>query len=479
VRSLPVLLLCLAAPPLAAQAAANASLPYELPAGWSSAQDPQTGLVSLTPPGLRAPLLCVITVFTPETFAGSGPDYHTEIVRRASAQARVLEPPQQGNAGALLVTSIHQQMPNGLQLWSRIYTARWADRGQVFILAANTPDLLGRFAPAADSMMSRIEVPAAPSQAANAPPVAAPPTGIGAEPPRGGSAFADYLYTAPEGWTPTPSGTGLWIASPPSDAGERCTIGLWPMAPASNDLFADAQQAWGRIFQGFVIRPEDPLNKTVLVRGVAPQGWEYALLRRGIVYPANPDAQLGGFIMVARLGDRDAVVSFLSKDPRFSACYMYGYAFHPEVWPRFFANLHFRNWTPPSGTGLAQRIQGSWESFGTSTGGGAALQYAFTPAGRYAFFGVGQRYMALSRFEAAVWTSTTFGDGSYSIRGGELVLRPDHGDPDVFFIRLEQVSEDGGRTWTEKLFMMQPTRTVNLDGARIHDNEVGFERRNP
>jgi hypothetical protein len=473
------LLLSLTARPLLAQAGANSSLLYDVPQGWSSSQDPRTSLVSLAPPSLRAPQVCVITVFTPEAFAGSGQAFHEEIVRRATSNARVLESPQRASVGAFLVTNIHQQMPNGLQLWSRIYTARWADRGQVFILAANMPDLANRFAASADSMMSRIVVPSAPSQATSNPPSATPPASIGAEPPRGGSAFGDYLYTAPEGWTLTPSGNGLWIASPPSDAGERCTIGLWPMAPASNDLFADAQQAWDRVFQGFAIRPEDPLNRTVLVRGVAPQGWEYAVLRRGILWPANPDAQLGGSIMVAKLGDRVAVVSFLSKDPRLSGCYMYGYAFHPEVWPRFFANLHFRNWTSPSASGIAQRIQGSWESFGTSTGGGASLQYAFTPAGRYAFFGVGQRYMALSRFEAVVWTSTTFGDGSYSVRGNELTLRPDRGDPDVYFIRLEQVSEDGGRTWTEKLFMMQPTRSVNLDGDTIRDNEVGFVRRNP
>ncbi len=183
--------------------------------------------------------------------------------------------------------------------------------------------------------------------------------------------------------------------------------------------------------------------------------------------------------MVAKLGDRAAMVSFLSKDPKLSACYKYGYSFQPEVWSRFFAHLNFRNWTATSGAGFAQRIQGAWASFGTSTGGGAALQYAFTPAGRYAFFGVGQRYMALSRFEAAVWTSTTFGDGLYTIRGNELTLRPDHGDPDVYLIRLEQVSEDGGRTWTEKFFMMQPTRSVNLDGATMRDNEVAFERRIP
>jgi hypothetical protein len=470
-----VLVLLLAARPLAAQD----QLAFAVPQNWSRTQDPQTGLVSLTPPGLRAPLLCVITVFTPEVFAGSGQDFHDEIVRRAISTARPLESPAHATLGAFLVTSIRQRMPNGLQLWSRIYTARWADRGQVFILAANTPDLLDRFGVAADSMMRGIVVPGVPNEVTTAPPVATPPVSDGVAPPRGSGVFGDYLYTPPEGWTATPSGTGLWIASAPLDAGERCTIGLWPMAPTSGDLFTDAQQAWGRVFQGFVVRPEDPLNKTVLVRGVAPQGWEYALLRRGIVWPANPDAQLGGFVMVAKLGDHVAIVSFLSKDPRLSACFSYGYQFHPEVWPRFFANLRFRNWTPPAGSGLPQQIQGSWESFGTSTGGGAALQYAFTPAGRYAFFGVGQRYMALSRFEAAVWTSTTFGDGSYAIRGNTLTLRPDRGDPDVFFVRLEQVSDDGGRTWTERLFLMQPTRTVTLSGSRVRDSEVGFERRNP
>ena len=477
-KSLLTLVLCLTTLPLAAQD----QLSYDVPQGWSRTPDPRTGLVALAPPGLRAPHFCVITVFTPEAFAGSGQAYHDEIVRRASSNARVFEPPRHETVGAFLVTSIHQMLPNGLQLWSRIYTGRWADRGQVFILAADMPDLANRFTPAADAMLSRIAVPQAlaggdrnpaPSETASAP---AP---MEVTPPRGSSSFGDYVFTAPEGWTSTPAGNGLWLASPPTEAGERCTLGLWPMAPSSGDLFADAQRAWGQVFTGFAIRPEDPLNKTVLVRGVAPQGWEYALLRRGILWPANPDALLGGFIMVARLGDRVAVLSFLSKDPKLSGCYMYGYAFHPEVWPRFFAGLRFRNWTPPAGTGLAQRIHGQWESIGTSTGGGAVLQYAFTPAGRYAFTGVGQRYMGLSRYETAVWTSTTFGDGSYVLRGNELTLQPDHGGPDMFLVRLEQVSEDGGRTWTEKLFMMQPTRSVTLDGATTRDNEIALERRNP
>jgi len=41
------------------------------------------------------------------------------------------------------------------------------------------------------------------------------------------------------------------------------------------------------------------------------------------------------------------------------------------------------------------------------------------------------------------------------------------------------VSEDAGRTWTEKLFMMQPTRVTTLDGAEVRHNEIALERRNP
>jgi hypothetical protein len=41
------------------------------------------------------------------------------------------------------------------------------------------------------------------------------------------------------------------------------------------------------------------------------------------------------------------------------------------------------------------------------------------------------------------------------------------------------VSEDGGRTWTEKLFMMQPTKVTTIDGPAMHDNEIALERRNP
>ena len=445
-------------------AQAPASLPFDPPAGWTRSQDPGSRLVMFAPRGLPLGRMVVMTVFQPEAYSGDAAAFHDEVVRRAMTNARALEPAQTGKAGGFYGTALHQQMPNGLQLWVRIYTARWADRGQTFILSANAPELMQRFAPMADSLMARIAIPGA---VAEKPAISAGPS----------ASSGDYIYAVPQGWTAMPNGASMWLVSPPSETGERCTISLWPMRQpgGGGDVLNDAAAAWGPTFREFTVPPG---VTTQLIRGVSAQGWEYAIVHRDMAAPGSPDATLTGFVMMARLGNREAMISWLSKAQLYSTCVQF-YTGLPNVWPRFFASLGFRGWTPPSAAGgVAKGIIGSRESFGSSTGGGAVLQYAFTPAGRYAFIGVGQRYMALSRFEAAVWTSTTFGDGSYSVRGNELTLTPDRGQPETYFIRLEQESKDG-RNWTEKLYMMKPERVTYVDGSRVEDNEVGLARINP
>jgi hypothetical protein len=191
-----------------------------------------------------------------------------------------------------------------------------------------------------------------------------------------------------------------------------------------------------------------------IARGVAAQGWDYAIVRRGIALrgaPVEPlrERQLFGFVMVAQLGTRVATVFGMSLDPLVSSCFGVSLG---NVWPQFFASLQFRNFTPTAATGLPQKIVGAWESYGSSVGGAASLQYVFTPAGRYAESGAMQRYAGDDR----VWVSQTFGDGAYAIRGNEITLTPDRGQREVGSIRLEQVSEDGGTSWVEKLYLVKP-----------------------
>ncbi len=298
----------------------------------------------------------------------------------------------------------------------------------------------------------------------------------------GPGSLSDYIHTAPQGWATANHADGILLSSPASDTGERCVIGLWPMRPSSGDLFQDADAASGQVFKAFEVRSTMTFPSVpVLIRGFAAQGWEYVVIKRGIALrgsTADPlnEQQFFGFIMAAKLGDRVAVVSGLSNDPLVSSCFGKSLG---DVWPRFFSTLQFRTWTPPAGSGFAKKIHGIWESISTSIGGGAVLRYVFTPAGRYAEIGVVQRYMSLSRTEAAVWTSKTFGDGSYSVRGNQITFRPDRGKPDVGFLRLEQVSEDGGKTWKEKLYILTifapqpncgPFRISNAEG------DIAYER---
>jgi hypothetical protein len=164
----------------------GAQLPYQVPQGWSRSVNPSNGLVSLWPPRLGFGRLVVLTVFNPEAFSGSALDYHNEIVRRAASNARQLEPAQHGSVGGFMVTALHQVMPSGA-VWARIYTARWGEQGQTFILSANMADGAAKFAPAADSMMAHVVVPSA-SVAAVAP---APPQTQ--RPPRAGQIDGVYL----------------------------------------------------------------------------------------------------------------------------------------------------------------------------------------------------------------------------------------------------------------------------------------------
>ena len=156
------------------------ALRYEIPAGWTSAVDPRSGVTSLMPGRLPFGRVCMITVFSPERFSGPPAAFHEEIMQRATGFVRALEPPQRDSVEGFLLTRVHQLMPNGAQLWLTIYTARWGEQGQAFVLTANTAAVARQYTPVADSMIARIAVPqlATASGAAAAVPVAA-----AAEPP--------------------------------------------------------------------------------------------------------------------------------------------------------------------------------------------------------------------------------------------------------------------------------------------------------
>jgi hypothetical protein len=275
--------------------------------------------------------------------------------------------------------------------------------------------------------------------------------------------LSEYVYAVPNGWVPTVSPDGILLRATVLSTGENCLIGLSQIVPSTGDLFADANMAWARSLAGFDVRPTmtfpaDPH----IIRGIAAQGWEYLIVKRGVGLrgaPVDPlrDRQFFGFVMVAKLGGQVATVFGVSLDPLVSSCFGSSLG---NVWPQFFSSLQFRNFAPTAVSTLAQKIVGVWESYGSSIGGAASLQYVFTPAGRYAESGATRRYVGNDQ----VLTSTTFGDGAYVLRGSQITLMPDRGQPEVGSVRLEQVSEDGGTTWVEKLYLVKPNPTAGRCG---------------
>lgn len=267
----------------------------------------------------------------------------------------------------------------------------------------------------------------------------------------------EYVYEIPEGWTRTVLADGILLESRFS-TGEVCRIGLSALVSSSGDLFKDADRAWSRHFREFVVRPTMTFPATPhLARGVAGQGWEYVQIKRGLGLrgsTADPlqEMQFFGFVLTARLGTRVASVFGLSADPLVSSCF----GTLGNAWPSFFSRLSFRSAVsePETRAGLVPRIRGVWTSVGTSTGGAASTRFVFTPAGRYSEHGLVQRYAG----DSPTFTATVTEEGSYRLSGNRMTLVPDKGAPQTASIRLEEVSEDGGRTWDERLYLVQPTR---------------------
>jgi len=182
--------------------------------------NPANGLISLIPNGLPFGRVAGFTILSPEPFAGAPLAFHEMIVARGASAGRLLEPAQHGTTGGFLVTAIHQLMPNGMQIWVTIYTARWADRGQAMLFSVNAPDVGKKFGPVANEMIARIVVPQGP--VASADPSGGPPPGASTPAPGPGS-LTPPPCLRPQGIEfcpkPVPTGSqvvplaGAWIAT--------------------------------------------------------------------------------------------------------------------------------------------------------------------------------------------------------------------------------------------------------------------------
>ena len=95
---------------------------------------------------------------------------------------------------------------------------------------------------------------------------------------------------------------------------------------------------------------------------------------------------------------------------------------------------------------MRKTMAGVW----TAASATAASQFTFAANGRYAGAAASQQYSNISNTEVLTTTQGFFGDGAYTLRGNAITLIPDSqkNNPEPGFIRVEEESNDGGRTWS-------------------------------
>jgi hypothetical protein len=314
------------------------------------------------------------------------------------------------------------------------------------------------YTPAVSTFLGSLTFHAPESAQAAAPPPSAAPAGPTAPPnPAPGtvgiSVAGNYSYAIPQGWTGTayPDG-GVVYGSAIYNNGERCQISVFPLRPASGNLVTDARSVYAQIFQTDPFQNNDyPYPGASFIRGISADGWSYFIIQKSIHGRfGDYGTLLGTRLMAIQLGNQVATITSTGKDPEVSMCF--GEIVHDE-WPAFFYTVHFKNWTvTPQEREVPRRLAGSWTT-ATAT---VADRYVFAANGRFASAAAAMTTTRISPTELLQTTNAYFGDGAYTISGSTITLTPDNerSNPRHGHFRVEQVSKDGGATWTDRLCLL-------------------------
>jgi hypothetical protein len=236
------------------------------------------------------------------------------------------------------------------------------------------------------------------------------------------------------------------------------------MRTAGNNLQTDANAIFFDVFKAYQLKSSS--TPPSMIKGISPQGWEYFIIKKAIGLSGGDYATLFGFVFVAKLDNRLASISGMSKDPLVSSCFGLNLT---DVWPKFLYSLQFRNWSSKvSQQTMMQKLAGVWMSVTGSSGD----RIVFAPNGRYASAAAAQKYVRVSLTEILRITDFSFGDGTYSISNNQILLTTDDNknNPETGYMRLEQESKNDGRTWTDKLYLLRKSK---VDGNEF---EVNYDR---
>src|SRR3981081_956071 len=130
------------------------------------------------------------------------------------------------------------------------------------------------------------------------------------------------------------------------------------MGPAGSNIMTCTNNILFYIYKTYELRSSSTPGS--LIKGISPEGWEYAIVKKAIGKPGGDYATLFGFVFVTKLSNQIAIVSGFSKNLLVSSCFG---LMLTDVWPKFFYSLQFKNWkSSDNAQTLLRKIPGVWMS---------------------------------------------------------------------------------------------------------------------
>jgi hypothetical protein len=280
--------------------------------------------------------------------------------------------------------------------------------------------------------------------------------------------WSNYSFIPPQGWQMLR--TNQYIMLSQSQTPEHgCIVSIFPPMQSSGNLETDARNLFGQMYPGWSYRftgeKHDDISK-----GYTLQGLEYCMIEAPM-HKQRPDGYYydyeDGAIWVIGMGKQIVVVT--GRHNRNIACF----CFHQyEYWRRFFNSFTVKGQAAAKGAqeDLAKRVVGDWMAIGST----ALTEYIFAANGNYQFIGAfGTSTKTSDAYFDYIHTQTSSftGDGSYSIKNNQLVLKR-RGDKatEQMPCRFETVNH-GGTGWKDRLYLR---KISEVDGKEY---EVCYEKR--
>lgn len=277
---------------------------------------------------------------------------------------------------------------------------------------------------------------AGPAQPDPTDPYAAEPAGQAAPATAAGN-LDDVTFAAPAGWSTQRADGYATITGP------GCVLHLIAPAASGADLDTTLEAVFWKFFDGHT--PMNHERYDLVATGTSAAGWRYRRLETQLRSTrAGADGRMQHYNALgfgADLGGKTAVV--LGVADLGSRCFI-------DHWPAFFHSLAFAGHADRADA-LRDALIGTWRS----GGGDRMMQFSFAGNGRYELGGGFASEQLVSTTTALRTTTSFVGDGTWELRGRELVTRSDKpgATPSSAWIRIE-VEEHHGRR-EEYLYRLQ------------------------